>query len=35
MKEISDIQKAVSPNETLFTVDSMTGQDAVNMLNIR
>ena len=30
MKEISDIHKAVSPQETLFVVDSMTGQDAVN-----
>jgi len=30
MKEISDIHSAVSPNETLFVVDSMTGQDAVN-----
>ena len=30
MAEISDIHKAVSPQETLFVVDSMTGQDAVN-----
>lgn len=30
MKEISDIKKAVHPNEVLFVVDSMTGQDAVN-----
>ena len=30
MKEISDIKKAVNPHETLFVVDSMTGQDAVN-----
>jgi len=30
MKEISDIHKAVKPDETLFVVDSMTGQDAVN-----
>jgi len=30
MKEISNIHKAVSPQETLFVVDSMTGQDAVN-----
>ncbi len=30
MKEISNIKKAVKPNETLFVVDSMTGQDAVN-----
>ena len=30
MKEISDIHKAVKPDETLFVVDAMTGQDAVN-----
>jgi len=30
MKEISSIHKAVKPNETLFVVDAMTGQDAVN-----
>jgi signal recognition particle subunit SRP54 len=30
MKEISSIKKAVNPNEILFVVDSMTGQDAVN-----
>ena len=30
MKEISNIHKAVEPQETLFVVDSMTGQDAVN-----
>ncbi len=30
MKEISDIKKAVKPDEILFVVDSMTGQDAVN-----
>jgi signal recognition particle subunit SRP54 len=30
MKEIAEIKKAVKPNETLFVVDSMTGQDAVN-----
>jgi len=30
MKEIEDVKKAVSPQETLFVVDSMTGQDAVN-----
>ena len=34
MKEISDIHSAVSPNETLFVVDSMTGQDAVNTAKI-
>ena len=30
MKEIAAIKKAVKPQETLFVVDSMTGQDAVN-----
>lgn len=30
MKEIAAIKQAVSPQETLFVVDSMTGQDAVN-----
>lgn len=30
MKEIANIQEAIQPNETLFVVDSMTGQDAVN-----
>lgn len=30
MTEIANIHKAVTPNETLFVVDSMTGQDAVN-----
>lgn len=30
MKEISAIKKAVNPHETLFVVDAMTGQDAVN-----
>ena len=34
MKEISDIYNAVSPNETLFVVDSMTGQDAVNTAKV-
>ena len=29
MEEISNIKKAVNPSETLFVVDSMTGQDAV------
>ena len=28
--EITDIKNAVDPNEILFVVDSMTGQDAVN-----
>jgi len=30
MQEISNIKKAVEPQEILFVVDSMTGQDAVN-----
>lgn len=30
MTEIAAIKKAVNPQETLFVVDSMTGQDAVN-----
>lgn len=30
MKEISNIHAAIQPQETLFVVDSMTGQDAVN-----
>ena len=30
MQEIAAIKKAIKPQETLFVVDSMTGQDAVN-----
>ncbi len=30
MNEIAAIHKAVNPHETLFVVDAMTGQDAVN-----
>ena len=30
MVEITEIKAAVNPSETLFVVDSMTGQDAVN-----
>lgn len=30
MKEITAIKKAIDPQEILFVVDSMTGQDAVN-----
>ncbi len=30
MQEIKAVKDAVSPHETLFVVDSMTGQDAVN-----
>jgi len=30
MNEIANIKKAINPNEILFVVDAMTGQDAVN-----
>ena len=30
MNEISNVHKAIQPEETLFVVDAMTGQDAVN-----
>ncbi|MEQ9231641.1 MAG: signal recognition particle protein, partial [Cyclobacteriaceae bacterium] len=30
MNEIADLKKALNPAETLFVVDAMTGQDAVN-----
>ena len=30
MNEISEIKNSIQPQETLFVVDSMTGQDAVN-----
>lgn len=30
MKEIAALKKALNPSETLFVVDAMTGQDAVN-----
>lgn len=30
MGEISDVKNAINPTETLFVVDAMTGQDAVN-----
>ena len=30
MDEISNLKQSISPDETLFVVDSMTGQDAVN-----
>ena len=30
MDEISNLKNAINPDETLFVVDSMTGQDAVN-----
>ena len=34
MKEISEIKRSVNPSETLFVVDSMTGQDAVNTAKV-
>ena len=30
MSEIADVKNAIQPTETLFVVDAMTGQDAVN-----
>lgn len=30
MNEIADVKNAIQPSETLFVVDAMTGQDAVN-----
>ena len=30
MVEITNIKAAINPSETLFVVDAMTGQDAVN-----
>ncbi len=30
MQEIANVKSAIQPHETLFVVDSMTGQDAVN-----
>lgn len=30
MREIENLKKAINPQETLFVVDAMTGQDAVN-----
>ena len=34
MNEVSDIRDLVKPTETLFVVDSMTGQDAVNSAKV-
>lgn len=31
MKELEDVKRAISPQETLLVVDAMTGQDAVNV----
>lgn len=34
MNEIAAVKRAVSPNEILFVVDAMTGQDAVNTAQV-
>ncbi|MFN6946619.1 MAG: signal recognition particle protein [Cytophagaceae bacterium] len=34
MKEIANLKSALQPSETLFVVDSMTGQDAVNTAKV-
>lgn len=34
MAEISNLKNAIQPDETLFVVDSMTGQDAVNTAKV-
>lgn len=34
MNEIAQVKRAVSPNEILFVVDAMTGQDAVNTAQV-
>ncbi len=34
MNEIEEVKKAINPTETLFVVDSMTGQDAVNTAKV-
>jgi signal recognition particle subunit SRP54 len=34
MTEIANVHKAVAPHETLFVVDAMTGQDAVNTAKV-
>ncbi len=34
MQEIEALKKALNPSETLFVVDSMTGQDAVNTAKV-
>lgn len=32
MKELSEIEKAVKPNEVLLVIDAMMGQDAINVI---
>ncbi|MCX6331189.1 MAG: signal recognition particle protein [Bacteroidetes bacterium] len=34
MNEVADIKKAIQPQEILFVVDAMTGQDAVNTAQV-
>jgi len=34
MNEIANLKKALNPSETLFVVDAMTGQDAVNTAKV-
>ena len=34
MREISNLKQSLTPDETLFVVDSMTGQDAVNTAKV-
>ncbi len=34
MREISELREKLNPSETLFVVDSMTGQDAVNTAKV-
>lgn len=33
MDELDNIQKAVNPDETILVIDSMMGQDAINVIN--
>lgn len=33
MDELDNIQKEVNPNETILVIDSMMGQDAINVIN--
>ena len=33
MEELSNIQNEISPNETILVIDSMMGQDAINVIN--
>ena len=33
MDELDNIQKDVNPDETILVIDSMMGQDAINVIN--